>query len=147
MHGNLRRRIAVVLGMLCLLVPFGAGAASATSATYTAPSLPWSASMSICIGGEICGRYDTVTVNVPSPSYITYVRVYAHDNVGDKRGARLHLYLDGVERGDKDVLSAGGWIVFPLSVRGSQIVFRSTNSEGTYSGDETVIQQISVSNS
>lgn len=146
MLGNLLRKFGVVLGMLCLLVPLSGGTASAASAYYSAPGVPWTASMNVCIGGELCGKDDTVTVDVPPSSYITYVRVYAHDNVGQKTGARLHLYVDGVHRGDLDVRSAGSYLRFSVYAEGSRLVFRSTNTDGSSAGDETVLQEILVSN-
>lgn len=145
MSRNLLRKLGLILGMLCLLVPLGVGTANATGAYYTASSLPWSASMNVCFGGAICGINDTVTVDVPSSSRIGYVRVYAHDNIGDSHKAYLHLYLDGIEVGAQDVLAAGSYLTFNVSATGSRLVFRSTQTNYTQS-DETVLQQIYISN-
>jgi hypothetical protein len=136
------RTLGILLGMLCLVMSFG-GTASAASASYTAPSLPWATALNICFGGQLCGLNDTVTVNVPTNSFIGYVQVRAHDNVGDKHSATLRLYVDGTLMGSQDVKQAGSILVYPLQVLGSQIVFRSVR-EGSSSGDETVLTEIQV---
>jgi hypothetical protein len=146
-YRKLLRKLGVILGMLCLLVPLTGGTASATTAYYSVLSLPWSANMNVCIGGQICGKSDTVTLDLPPSSYISYVHVYAHDNVGSNHGAHLNLYLDGVKMGELDVKSSGSTLVFPLYTVGSRIVFLSTQADGSSAGDETVIQQIDVFNS
>lgn len=137
MSRNLLRRFAVVLVMLGLLVPMNVGTASATSAYFRATQLPWAANMNICFGGAICGMNDNIAVDLPTDSWVGYVQVQANDNVGDKHGARLYLYIDGVKVGDEDVLAAGGSIIFPLGTHASQLVFRTN-------GDEVVMQQIYV---
>jgi len=140
------RAFGVLVGMLCLVLPFG-GTASATSASFTAASLPWSSGpVNICIGGELCGLNDTVTVNVPSQSYIRYVQVNAHDNVGNVHDATLRVYVDGTLRGSQDVKAAGSTLIFTIQAPGNQIVFRSVRS-GNSAGDETVLTDIQVLNS
>ena len=146
-HRKLLAKLGVILGMVCLLVPFTGGTAIAQTAYYSVLSLPWSANMNVCIGGEICGKSDTVTVDLPPSSYISTVKVYAHDNVGSNHGAHLNLYLDGVKKGELDVKSSGTTLVFPLYTVGSRIVFLSTQADGSSAGDETVLQHIDVLNS
>jgi hypothetical protein len=140
------RAFGVLLGVLCLVMPFG-GTASATSVSFTASSLPWSSGpVNICIGGERCGLNDTVTVNVPSQSYIRYVQVNANDNVGNVHDATLQVYVDGTLRGSQDVKQAGSTLIFTIQGLGTQIVFRSIRS-GNSMGDETVLTDIQVLNS
>jgi hypothetical protein len=65
--------------------------------------------------------------------------------VGSGTRARLHIYLDGIELGDEDVKSAGGYLYFYLYAVGSRIVLQSTDPNRSY-GEETVVQQIFISN-
>jgi hypothetical protein len=148
-RASLIRRLGVFIGMLCLVVPFSGGTASATSAYYTTSSLPFYASPNICMGGQLCGLSDNITVDFSQFLYIDSVQVYAHDNIGDKHGAHLVLYINGIKVGEQDVLAAGGWIYFNHSQydtrwSGNHVVLRSVQASGDSGGDETFVRDFQI---
>jgi hypothetical protein len=134
------KKLGTVFAMICLFFAF-AGPAKA-SFSYFAPSLPWSAPINQCIGGQLCGgTSNTIIVSTPS-AFIRYVNVDAHDNIGDKHQALLEVYIDGVRVGSQDVLASGSRLYFPINLYGSTVTLRSVRADG--SSDETYVSRIEI---
>jgi hypothetical protein len=123
---------------------FAAIGSAQASFNYYPASIPWSSTINQCIGGQLCGGTAN-TINVIAPyGYINYVYVQAHDNIGDKAGANLEVYVDGVLVGRQDVKSAGSFLYFPVNMSGSTVTLRSLRADGHT--DETYVMWMEISN-
>lgn len=113
--------------------------------TVTLPGVPWNSdsNLGLCIGGELCHN---VQLNMPvaaGPIYVSQITVNAHDDYGDKTGAVLGLFADGVQIGSwRDVLRAGSNHTFYVNRSVSQLTFRSQSESRPT--DETIINSIAV---
>lgn len=95
-----------------------------------------------CIGGEICGKNSLVSVEYYSTTYVSALRVLAHDDVGQKSKAHLQLWADGQLIGEQDVLRAGSWLSFPVGRRVNNLMLISVNENHAPNGDETVVEYL-----
>lgn len=96
------------------------------------------ATQGLCIGGAMCGTTNYVYVQYPG-SYVSNVLVTAHDNVGDKTGALLELWVNGALFSRQDVKAAGSTLIFDVYRPVWQLQFRSVQKDGRSGGDETML--------
>ena len=94
----------------------------------------------ICIGGDICGESERLTITYPSV-YITSLEVNADDNIGDKHRAELELYVDGVPFKKLDVKKDGSTLIFDLNRNVKSLRLMSV-SKDEHKSDETRIYTI-----
>ncbi|MEU3641734.1 hypothetical protein AB0E59_00025 [Lentzea sp. NPDC034063] len=150
MRTTLRRgfpALVALFGALALVLGLS-GTASAASAEFYAPSIPWSTSTSpsqpwtnstnICFGGGHCGGSGSnVIVRTPS-AYISSVHVNVHDNVSNKHQGTVFVFVDDVLVGSADVLAAGSVHAFPVNRAGSTIKVTAAPHPSAWS-DEVVL--------
>ncbi|WP_331346524.1 hypothetical protein [Cellvibrio sp. UBA7661] len=96
----------------------------------------------LCIGGEICGKNDSLKIIYQPNRYISTVAVGAHDKVGDKFKAHLIVIADGVVVGEQDVLKDGSTLSFSVNRNVSVLEFKSVHENHEPKGDETVIMDV-----
>lgn len=99
-------------------------------------------SNAICIGGGYCGESNTFIITYPASTWVSTIKVYAHDAIGASTKAHLELWVNGAYVSWQDVKSAGGWIEFPVAKYTNKIEFKSVQERGTAGGDESVISRI-----
>lgn len=123
-------------------------AALAENVTYYAPGPSflknWNSNSfyhGVCIGGEICGKNDKLTILYPNGSWVNGIAVGAHDDVGSVRKAHLQIYVNGSFAGEQDVLRNGSTLNFPIHTFVSKIEFVSVKEDHSAGGDETDILQ------
>ena len=122
----------------------------ATNATFNAPGPSFLVNFNseaqlwngICVGGDICGKNDALTVQYPAGSWVNGVSVGAHDKVGGQTKAHLQIYINGNYAGEQDVKSDGSTLAFPVHTFVNTIKFMSVNQDHKPGGDETQILQL-----
>jgi hypothetical protein len=117
----------VILGSVGLIT--AAPASSAAAYRLVATSLPYSnTSVNTCVGGAQCGL-STLTVDLPKPTGIGTVTVFAHDNIGDQHGGYLGLRVDGRYVQGLDVKAEGSTLTFTVNQVGDSLEFADYEDE------------------
>ncbi|MCL1127782.1 hypothetical protein [Shewanella surugensis] len=97
----------------------------------------------LCIGGSKCGIDNYLKIDYPPNTFLSEVQIYAHDNVGSKTQAEIHLFVDGQPVAYEDVKKVGSLLQFVLYREVSILEFRSLAIDDNES-DETVIEYINT---
>lgn len=96
----------------------------------------------ICIGGGFCGESNTLIVSYLANTWVSTLKVYAHDRIGSSTKAHLQLWVNGSFISEKDVLKDGGWIDFSVNNYTNQIELRSVQEAHNAGGDELAISRL-----